>query len=258
MPQKEHSVLVLGEGAAVQTVCRIFSESGAAVKFVSDLKTAVPALLDCAPQLIILDFVSATDAALHFYSALRSVSVRGVDSRIPVVALLPEVNSDIQDEIAQAAPQGFDVVLETPLNDQSAIVLRRFYKKLSGEHIPDVDYDGRQAADCQIYPEKHLADEYGLDADDVAVLYERFVRSMPEELEQLAAAVRSGELNLVARLAHSIAGSFLDMIAHGPAQTARSIEHHARAGDTALLDSLLSELNRQCLYVTREIRRRQR
>lgn len=258
MAKKEPSVLVLGRGADLSAVCDVFSDAGASVTLVPDAGAAVPALLNTSPQLVVLDFVSASEAALHFYSALRSVSVQSVDSRVPVVALVPEHTSLGPSQVVKQVSHGSDVVLEAPLDETGLVTLRQVYKTISGGEDQSTRYSGDNAPACLVYPEDVIAEEYGLDAADMAVLYTRLVDSLPQELAELERIVRIGDMKLVARLAHSMAGSFLDMIASGPAQTARSMEHYARSGDVAQLGRLMKELTRQCKCILKEVRSRLR
>ncbi|ABB39475.1 hypothetical protein Dde_2679 [Oleidesulfovibrio alaskensis G20] len=254
MKQRGDAVLVLGCGSMVREVGSRLGACGADVRLVEDEGAAVEVLLGAQPCLVVLDFTSAAGQALRFYAALRTVSVSTVRTELPVAALMPESGTGAGEQVERAAPEGFVCVLQVPLTAAQLQDLCALYERISGGQQPPAACE--PADDCMVMSAVQIAEDFGLEPEDVTTLYRRMMITLPQELDKGYRAVTEGRLADVAGIAHSMAGSFLDMVSYGPAQVARRIERQARSGGTADLEDLWCELDRQCRCVMRVISRR--
>ncbi len=259
MGSSERNILILGQhGGYARALQADFAPAGAMVHVVHDEQAALAMLRDLTPELVLLDFVTLAGAALRLCAAFTAKTVESKTLHPLLVAIVPTEGLREYVEKVRAASAGFDLVLETPLDNIALEAVRECYERRFGntESVACSLDDIPEAIDTFVYAAEEVMEEFGLDAEDVAILYAQLVNVLPQELEEMQAALVEGRLTDLARMAHSLAGSSLKMLAHGPEQTVQDMERCAQAQNTAALNALWKLLETQCSYVLAEIRKR--
>lgn len=198
-------------------------------------------------DVVVLDTGMTGMDGVQTVHAIRASVTDRVDASIPVVAL---ASLHAEEDRARYVQAGMDAVLPRPVRINA--LLRTVHDVMAAKGRDAVARAGEPPAQPKqgaLRPFGIVRDEYGLEADDINALYALMRDTLPREYAALRVAVREGWLAEAADMAHSLAGSSLDILVDGPALLAREIEHAARNGDAAEARALCDELEPQILHV---------
>jgi HPt (histidine-containing phosphotransfer) domain-containing protein len=89
----------------------------------------------------------------------------------------------------------------------------------------------RQTESPEVFDRAHAMEATGGDEDLLREIVGIFVEDSPRMIEELGAAIRTGNQDAARRAAHTLKGSVAVLGAKALAAVARDAESHARAGD---------------------------
>jgi response regulator RpfG family c-di-GMP phosphodiesterase len=185
--------------------------------------------------------------------AIRSSVTDRVDASIPVIALADAKGEDDRERFIKA---GIDGLLIKPVRITTLLQTVRDVMEHKGRQVaPRSESEIARQKDGRMRELDFIFSEFGLDRDDVFSLYALVKESLPREFSALKVAAEEGWLAEVADVAHSLAGSALDIISEGPALVAREMEHAARNGDLQEVRLLYAEMEPQVFRVYAELER---
>lgn len=234
-------------------VSAMLERRGHVVTAVSNGKEVLSELLRSFYDVVLMDIAMPEIDGVKATEAIRSSVTDRVDASIPIVALTAHYMESDRERYIQAGMDGF---LSKPVRINA--LLKTIHDVLVSKGRT-VEFDTANVVARVKQGELRGLDsiftEFGLERDDVYALYVLMLELLPREFAALKLAVEEGLLDKTAELAHSLAGSALDIIADGPALLAREIEYAARNGDFKEVRPLCAEMEPQIHFVCQEMRR---
>ncbi|UZP69024.1 response regulator [Desulfovibrio mangrovi] len=204
-------------------------------------------------DVLVMDAVLPEMDGVEATEAIRSSVTDRVDASIPVIVLSGSQSEGDRERFMKA---GVDGVLIKPVRITALLKTVRDVMLHKGRQVePGGAEEVAQVKDGQLRQLDYILSEFGLEKDDVYSLYALMQESLPREFAALKVASEEGWLEEVAEVAHSLAGSALDIVADGPALVAREIEYAARSGDVQEARQLCVEMEPQVVKVYAEIGR---
>ncbi len=239
-----------------QMNCKIVSamleRRGHTVSTVPNGREALAALMQTSYDVVVMDVAMPVMDGVQATEAIRSSVTDRVDSSIPIIALTAHYMDADRDRYIQA---GMDAFLSKPVRVHA--LLKTMHDVLVEKGRDSEAGPGMVAARPKAACMRNLdlvQSEFGLEREDVFTLYGIMDASLMREFAALKVAVQEGWTEEVVEMAHSLAGSALDIVVDGPALLAREIEHAARSGATSELKALCAEMEPQVESVCRQIR----
>jgi PAS domain S-box-containing protein len=240
----KHRILLAEDNAVNQKVaCRTLEKLGYRVDVAIDGRAAVDGWKSGRYDLVLMD---CQMPVLDGYEATREIRrMEGADARIPIVALTAHAMKGAD---LQCTAAGMDDYLTKPIDRlQLEACLERH---LSG---PPVNFD-----DTVVLTDKRAGTDEtpALDwnellkasdgdegfARELAML---FMRTGPQAMQTIVAALRTGDYAQVGDRAHEIRGSAASLQATATTLAAACLEAAARAGDVDQMPELASQLDRE-------------
>ncbi|MFV0350558.1 MAG: response regulator [Halodesulfovibrio sp.] len=226
---------------------------GHSVQSVGDGREVLSELLQDVYDVLVMDVTMPHMDGVEVTEAIRSSVTDRVDASIPVVALANAGGDGDRERFIKA---GVDGLLFKPVRITALLQTVRDVLEHKGRQVtPRSDAEVARQKDGRMRELDFIFSEFGLDRDDVFSLYALVKESLPREFSALRIAAEEGWLAEVADVAHSMAGSALDIISEGPALVAREMEHAARNGDLQEVRQLYSEMEPQIVRVHTELER---
>jgi CheY-like chemotaxis protein len=226
---------------------------GHSVQLVADSRELLSELLHNVYDVLVMDVTMPHMDGVEVTEAIRSSVTDRVDASIPVIALADAGSESDRDRFIKA---GIDGLLIKPVRITTLLQTVRDVMEHKGRQVaPRSESEIARQKDGRLRELDFIFSEFGLDRDDVFSLYALVKESLPREFSALKVAAEEGWLGEVADVAHSLAGSALDIISEGPALVAREIEHAARNGDLQEVRLLYAEMEPQIFRVYAELER---
>jgi PAS domain S-box-containing protein len=243
-------VLLVEDNAINQRVARRFLERlGCEVQVVGDGAQAIEAFQHDTFGFILMDMQMPVMDGLEATRRIRELEAGRV--RTPIVALTANAMMGTLERCLEA---GMDDYLTKPLDiSRLQDVLDRFMST-SSDRDSNADSGTPRVASADVSVRARLAEIAGDDAEFIAELIGAFLSSGEETLQELHAAVTSGDVAAIARAAHKLKGASANLHVDGLAALTLEIESRAKAGEHSDWRKELEKINKEFARVSEALR----
>lgn len=225
-------------------VSAMLERRGHDVVTVENGRQAITALLNSSFDLVLMDIAMPHMDGVQTAEVIRSSVTEQVDSSIPIIALTAHYLEKDRERYVAAGMDGF---LSKPVRINVLLRTIQDVMRRKGVDVilPASDADTPVAKKANLRELATVTEEFGLDYHDIIALYGSLMESVPAEFAALKVAAKEGWVEEIGEMAHTLAGSALDIVSEGPSLLAREIEHSARSGDLQDIPSLIVEMEEQ-------------
>ena len=211
-------ILLVEDDLANQRMTMLMLEKmGHAVELAEDGVEAVEMAQTRTYDIILMDIQMPRMGGIEATEKLRQAGVS-----TPIVAMTASVMKGDRERLLEA---GMDDYIAKPIRrDIVRDTLNRYVNRKSEQEIPDSDQMSLPSI-------KTITEELGLDQEQYLEILTGFIEEKKKDMEDLEKALAREDTELIARLAHKIKGSALNLRLDLMGKPAANIERAAKEGD---------------------------
>ncbi len=224
---------------------KIIEKLGYRVDVVANGREALAALRDIPYDLVLMDCQMPELDGLEATREVRDPESSVRDHLVPIIAMTAHVMKGDREKCIAA---GMDDYLGKPVRpEELAVVLERWLTEravagpVAAEAAVAVVADPPEPS-APVFDRAAFLSRVMGDEDLLREITELFLADLPVQLEQLAAAISSGDCDLAGRLAHGVKGASANVGGEALRETAWEAEKAGKAKDLAALVTLLPEM----------------
>ena len=211
-------ILLVEDDLANQKMTMLMLQKmGHAVELAQDGVEALEMVQTRTYDIILMDVQMPRMGGIEATEKLRQAKVK-----TPIVAMTASVMKGDRERLLKA---GMDDYIAKPIRrDIVRDTLNRYVNRKSEQEIPDSDQMSLPSI-------KTITEELGLDQEQYLEILTVFIEGKKKDMEDLEEALAREDTELIARLAHKIKGSALNLRLDSVGKPAANIERAAKEGD---------------------------